>query len=142
VIRPYNNASITSRSFIAFRSSASGGLIGYISYAVGDSTRVLYAASSDERLKTEVKKDLNATDIINKMKPKTYFFNNNEHKKENFGFYAQELNEVFPQAVSSGGEDPETEPWGIDYSTLTPLLAKSIQELCGRIEYLESKLNE
>ena len=66
----------------------------------------------------------------------------NENKKESFGFFAQELNEVFPQAVSPGGEDPETEPWAIDYSNLTPLLAKSIQELCGRIEYLESKLNE
>ena len=142
VIRPYNNASITSRSFISFRSSASSGVIAYISYVPGDSSRVVYAASSDQRLKTEVNKDLNATDIINRMKPKTYFFNNNENKKESFGFFAQELNEVFPQAVSPGGEDPETEPWAIDYSNLTPLLAKSIQELCGRIEYLESKLNE
>ena len=34
------------------------------------------------------------------------------------------------------------DPWGVDYSTITPLLTKAIQELCVKVEVLEQKVVE
>jgi len=51
------------------------------------------------------------------------------------GFVAQELYEVFPDAVHTNGDDGNTPlakhvaPWGIDYGRLTPLIVKSVQGL-------------
>jgi hypothetical protein len=45
------------------------------------------------------------------------------------GVLAQELAEVYPDAVSHGGDDPKTNPWSVDYGRLTPLTILAIQEL-------------
>lgn len=66
--------------------------------------------------------------LIGKMLPKQYERISNLGIKE-YGFYAQELYTVYPQAVTVGGEDPSKDPWSIDYSKLTPVLVKAIQEL-------------
>jgi hypothetical protein len=51
------------------------------------------------------------------------------YKTREQGFIAQELYEIYPSAVSVGGDDPQTNPWAIDYGRLSPLLVKAIQEL-------------
>ena len=51
---------------------------------------------------------------------------------------AQELEPVYPAAVSVGGDDPTQNPWGIDYGRLTPLLIAAVQELTRRLEALEA----
>jgi len=60
------------------------------------------------------------------------------------GFIAQELNDVYPNAVSVP-QDPN-EMWEVNYSGLTPLLVKAVQDLKAendalkkRIEALENK---
>ena len=77
---------------------------------------------------------------MHKLKPVEY-----ERKAElgkmEIGFVAQELHEVFPQAVSKGGEDPNKQPWLIDYAKLTPVLAKAIQEQQLQIEELKKEIN-
>ena len=57
------------------------------------------------------------------------------------GFMAQELYRVFPQAVEPGGEDAKTQPWMVDYSKLTPLLVKAVQEQQGTIERQQSQID-
>ena len=42
--------------------------------------------------------------------------------------------------VTVGGDDVKTEPWQIDYSRITPLLVKAIQELSAKVASLESKM--
>ena len=64
----------------------------------------------------------------------------NEPGKTQVGFVAQELYNVFPQAVIVGGDDPKTNPWMVDYSKLTPLLVKAVQDQQKRIIELE-KMN-
>jgi hypothetical protein len=86
-----------------------------------------YNTSSDERLKTNPT-NFNGLSLIQGMLPKKYERISNPGVSE-YGFYAQELNTVYPQAVTVGGEDPEKAPWQIDYSKLTPVLVKAIQEL-------------
>lgn len=50
-----------------------------------------------------------------------------------------ELNFAFPQSVSAGGEDPKSDPWMVDYSKLTPVLVKAVQELQLQIETLKAE---
>ena len=56
------------------------------------------------------------------------------------GFIAQELNEHWPNAVSEGGEDPDQEPWTVEYGKLTPILIKALQEAMEKIETLETEV--
>jgi hypothetical protein len=55
------------------------------------------------------------------------------------GFIAQDLNNIFPDAVTTNGDDgiislsQGQTPWMIDYSKLTPLIVKSIQEMELRV---------
>ena len=58
------------------------------------------------------------------------------------GIIAQELYDVVPEAVIVG-DDPNieetTNPWGINYPRLVPMLIKEIQELRARLATLEAK---
>lgn len=114
-----------------------------------------YVTSSDARLKTN-HEDFNGLDMVMKMSTTKYERISQPGKKE-IGVVAQELYEVFPQAVSKpkideSGENPKeidcpkTNPWMVDYAKLTPVLTKAIQEqqemikqLTARIQLLESK---
>jgi hypothetical protein len=60
-----------------------------------------YNTTSDSRLKLDPK-DFNAISIINKMKPKNFKWKDYNITSE--GFYAQELYDVYPQAVSVGND--------------------------------------
>lgn len=55
------------------------------------------------------------------------------------GVYAQDLYKVFPDAVTVGGNDPKTEPWGVDYAKLVIPLIAEVQALRARVAALEVK---
>ena len=103
---------------------------------------VAYITTSDVRAKENIKNTkYSITDL---MKVKVRDFNFKGYGKSYTGFVAQELNEVFPEAVSKPS-DPK-DMWGIDYGKITPLLIKAIQDqqviindLKKRIEKLEAK---
>jgi hypothetical protein len=73
------------------------------------------------------------------MQPRKYERVSNPGVKEH-GFYAQELFEVYPQAVTQGGENVDESPWQIDYGKITPILVKAIQEQQTLIEALEARI--
>ena len=56
---------------------------------------------------------------------------------QRYGFVAQELLEVAPEAVTNL-LDPE-EMMGVDYSKLVPMLVKEIQSLRARMAQMEGK---
>ncbi len=49
--------------------------------------------------------------------------------------FAQDLDKVFPEAVTTNGDNGETKlasgttPWSVDYGRVTPLIVKAVQEL-------------
>jgi hypothetical protein len=101
-----------------------------------------YNTTSDSRLKLDPK-DFNAISIINKMKPKNFKWKDYNITSE--GFYAQELYDVYPQAVSVGNDELTEDgklknPWQIDHSKLVPVLVKAIQELSAKNTTLEERL--
>jgi hypothetical protein len=128
-----------------------GGLVvGSITQNAGNT--ITYNTTSDSRLKNNVDKPYDALAVTNLLMPRTYkmlLTSEDEKDDEYFGFFAQELYEVYPQAVSPGIDASEQnidlvkmDPWSIDYSKLTPLLTKAIQELCIKVEVLEQKVVE
>ena len=137
-------------SLVGFRNSDNETVVGTIQFANGF-TDVVYNTNSDIRLKTIIDKPMNALEKILQITPRNYYWNEEtdpitweklapDKKTINYGFIAQELYEVFPQMITVGGDDPKTQPWQIDYSKITPLLVKAIQELCAKVAILESKM--
>lgn len=101
----------------------------------------VYNTSSDYRLKTEIS-DFDALSIINKIKPKEFRIADAE--KKSIGFIAHELQEYYPQAVSGKKDavDENGKPiyQGVDYSQLSGLLVKAIQEQQVQIEELKAMI--
>ena len=112
-----------------------------------NTTNTQFNTSSDYRLKKDLK-DFNALNILSNIKLYDFAWKLNDSRM--YGVLAHELKEILPYAVV--GEKDELDengnirPQGVDYSLLTPVLVKAIQELKtqndalqSRIETLESK---
>lgn len=100
-------------------------------------------SASDIRLKTNIKPIMSAIDVINKLNPVTY--NWNEKAKElnplkddstEYGLIAQELEEVLPELVHPIYDG---EYKSIDYVKIVPLLIGAIKELQLEINKLKNK---
>lgn len=94
---------------------------------------------SDIRLKDLIEEDVDALAMIKNVKTTKFIMKNDESKREQFGFIAQQINEHIPNVAIPGGENPETNPWGIVPEGLIPYLVKSVQQLVEKVESLESK---
>ena len=137
-------------SLVGFRNSDGETVVGTIQFGSNFSS-IVYNTTSDIRLKTIVDKPMDALEKILQITPRNYYWNEEadpitwerlvpDKKTIDYGFIAQEIYEVFPQMVTVGGNDPKIEPWQIDYSKITPLLVKAIQELSAKVANLESKM--
>ena len=128
-------------------------LIGLIGKSVQELASKIYTPS-DARLKTVIDEDYSGLALVKQMRSKKYEFKNKPGDYEH-GFLAHELYAVFPEAVQKGddeviqdihtGESRVLEweeiknPWSIDYSKLTGVLVKSVQELSAEIETLKTQ---
>ncbi len=54
------------------------------------------------------------------------------------GFLAQEVYKVYPEVVNKPADESK-DLWSIDYSKLTPVLVKAIQELKEEVEMLKAE---
>jgi len=118
---------------IYFRNS-SGSLIGSIT---NSGSGVAFNASSDYRLKENIKPLENGLSRVQQLKPIKFDWIDSKESCE--GFIAHEVDEIFTDAVA-GIKDAE-EMQGIDYGRITPLLVKAIQEQQEQIDALQSEIN-
>jgi len=94
---------------------------------------------SDRRLKNNVTTITSSLEIINKLRPVSYTWDDKLNRKgTDFGLIAQEVEEILPDIVK------ETETLfdnniykSISYEKLIPFLIKSIQELTEEINKLK-----
>jgi hypothetical protein len=98
-------------------------------------TLTTYAASSDVRLKENIVDAPSAIPTLKALQVRSFDWKSGPHHK--FGFIAQEVVEVDPNAVAKG--PTENDMWGVDNSVLVPMLVKAIQELSAKVTALESK---
>tara|TARA_B100000900_G_scaffold192948_1_gene163260 strand:- start:424 stop:1683 length:1260 start_codon:yes stop_codon:yes gene_type:complete len=119
---------------IYFRNS-SGSLIGSIT---NSGSGVAFNASSDYRLKENIKPLENGLSRVQQLKPIKFDWIDSKESCE--GFIAHEVDEIFTDAVA-GIKDAE-EMQGIDYGRITPLLVKAIQEQQELIESLTARIDQ
>ena len=129
-----NDNSFSSANYILFTDE--GGVQGEVK-GTGDGT-VDYDTSSDERLKDNIRDTGSKWDMINAIKVRDFEWKRSGNT--NTAFIAQELYSVYPEAASKGGEDPKEDPWMVNYSRVTPILTKALQEAMKRIETLEAEV--
>tara|TARA_B100001564_G_scaffold360003_1_gene384664 strand:+ start:1638 stop:5051 length:3414 start_codon:yes stop_codon:yes gene_type:complete len=103
----------------------------------GSANSVSYNTGSDYRLKEDLK-DFNALDLVNDITAYDYKWKNTEQR--DYGFVAHELKEVLPNVVV-GEKDGEIMQ-GVDYSKLTPVLLKALQEQQEIINDLKSRIEQ
>lgn len=99
---------------------------------------VLYNTTSDERLKTNIVDAPESGQVIDAMRVRSHGWKGSD-LVTTYGFVAQELHPIAPQAVHVGdGGDEVENAWGVDYSKLVPLLVKEVQSLRLRVTQLEA----
>lgn len=100
---------------------------------------------SDERLKTDLIEISDATNKVSQLRALTGRFKTDEEGKSRSFLIAQDVLNVFPEAVNY---DEENDVYGIQYTDVIPLLVKAIQEqqeiinnLSAKVTALENKIN-
>ena len=118
-----------------FRNS-SAAQIGSITIVSGGST-TSYNTTSDYRLKEDLK-DFNGLEKVSAIKVYNFKWKLGDYRMD--GVIAHELAEVIPYAVV--GEKDAEEMQSVDYSKLTPVLVKAIQEQQAQIQELQAQITE
>ena len=136
-IRDTGSSYGTGAVYIKFQNNA-GSTAGSIQHTA--STVVVYNATSDERLKENITDAPLALDKVMDIPVRSYDWKEDKHHVE-YGFIAQELEKVYVEPVSVGGDSEKNNPWGVEYGRLTPILVKAIQEQQTLINNLTTRLN-
>jgi len=112
--------------------NAGGGNMGNISTGT---TTVSYNTSSDKRLKKNLKK-FDSNKIIDKIE--VYDFEWKETGERGLGVIAQDVYEVYPQAIT---HDERDDNWFVDYSKFAPLMLQELKSLRARVGKIEKSTN-
>jgi len=123
--------------------------LGSIRQATGGGGPLVYATSSDYRLKEDVEPVVDGLDVVDLLRPVSFRFGGAEIRRT--GFLAHELQAVIPEAVSGEKDavDGDGKPvyQDVDYISLIPVLVAATKDLkaqlaqaLARIEQLEGRL--
>ena len=113
-------------------------------YINGVSKALAYFATSDQKFKKDITKIDNALDIIKKLEGKTYFWRVNEFREKGFntvkqyGFIAQELEKVVPEAVAIDEKGDRS----VNYDMIIPILVQGTKEQLVVIDNLQKQISE
>jgi hypothetical protein len=119
-----DGAAATNPQFISFFRGNFAAQVGQIRQN-GDATA--YDTTSDLRRKENVRETVLGLDTLMRIRVRDFNFMSNPTVRLQ-GYIAQELFEIYPEAVHVGGDDPNTNPWAVDYGRLTPLIVRAVQE--------------
>jgi hypothetical protein len=98
----------------------------------GTTTSLFFVSGSDYRIKTDVK-PIDTAFAIDQLNPVSYI--NKLSGKQDTGFIAHEIQEIFPHLVTGIKDGEETQT--LNYQGLIAILTKEIQELKKRVKILE-----
>ena len=92
--------------------------------------------TSDARMKKGIANLRYGLKDLMQLRPVSFQWKNDDNGQQHLGFIAQETQQVIPEAVVQPTEADST--LGMNYSTLIPVVIKSIQEQQGELETLKS----
>lgn len=133
VVVPLSNTTCNTCTQLMVFDKINGTNMGSINANLSASS-VSYNTTSDIRLKENIKTTHYSVQDLMKIEVADYTRKNDSTHTLETGYLAQQLYSVFPYAVTTGGEDANTNPWGVDYGRITPLLVKSIQDQQRELE--------
>ena len=140
IIQDTGTAYGTNQWFQAFLNS-SGTVAGSIAHTAVTTTA--YQTSSDLRLKENIQDSELGLEKVSQIKVRSFDWKEDSSHTD-YGFVAQELYGVFPEAVGKGSDGDLTEDgkgtWQVEYGRLTPLLVKAIQELKAQNDELKARV--
>ncbi len=104
--------------------------------------QVAWTVTSDKRWKSDIKNSELGLDFVKKLRPVSYFRNNDESKKLEYGFIAQEIEEALNNAGASNNgiiSKDDKGMYGVRYNDLMSPMVKAIQEQQQMIEILKQE---
>lgn len=146
----FNQTSQTGLAIMNSNATATGVLVSFCNnggtvqgtISQTNSTTVAYNTSSDARLKENVR-SFDGEDVgkmVDLLQPVVYDWK--WGGKNYHGFIAQDVQLIYPEAVTVGFDDEETpeqsRPWQMDKTQLIPLLTAEIKSLRARVKLLEA----
>ena len=101
-----------------------------ITHGVFDDANLGNYVASDRRLKNSIEPLAdNTLERVMQLKPSKYYYNHNkEHGMKTMGFIAQDLIDLFPEAVMAEGGEEENEYMMVNYRDFSVIAIKAIQE--------------
>ena len=129
-----------SQTFVQFnQGGAPSTAVGSISVSGGVTA---YNTTSDGRLKDNPRVIEHVGSVIDAIRPVEFEWK--DGSGTGHGFIAQELHAIYPEAVTPGDPDFESDPvnkrpWMIDYSKIVPYLVAEVQDLRRRVAALEQR---
>jgi hypothetical protein len=107
----------------------------------GTINAINYSTISDRRFKKDIRPIDSSLELINRISPVSYLtIEQNEGDRKNYGFIAQDLHSIIPEAVNVPAN--ESNKYTIEYMSIIPLLAKSIQELSEKINNQQKTIDD
>ncbi|WP_106916048.1 tail fiber domain-containing protein [Chryseobacterium aurantiacum] len=99
--------------------------------------------NSDERLKQNITEIKSSGEIVNRLRPVSYFWNETGKKKGGnaqlqYGLLAQEVEKVLPNIVSTDNDGYKS----VNYNELIPLLLQTVQEQGKKIDELQKEVHQ
>jgi hypothetical protein len=107
----------------------------------GTINAINYSTISDRRFKKDIRPINSSLELINRISPVSYLtIEQNEGDRKNYGFIAQDLHNIIPEAVNVPAN--ESHKYTIEYMSIIPLLTKSIQELSEKINNQQKTIDD
>lgn len=130
------NAATNPVNALRFYSTSNSAVVGSVSFTT---VATLYNTTSDVRLKTNIRNLPNSGKIIDALRPVLFDWKKAD-SPDTYGFIAQEVYKVFPQAVSKGDDGKTiTQQWAMDAGRFMPVVISELQSLRARVSKLEQR---
>ena len=107
--------------------------------------QVGWTTSSDRNLKSDITNTELGLDFINKLNPVSYYRKNDESKKIEYGFIAQEVEEILiDEGINNTGIVSKNSDgiYNLRYNDFISILSQGIKELKNIAEIQEEKIKE
>ena len=111
-------------------------------------TSSVWSVSSDRRLKANIENFEDGLEVINKIRPVTYFYNGKANlptQEQGIGTIAQELEVIAPYMVKKWtfkNEEKEEDYLTVDYHALPLILVNAVQEMTQKNEQHEAQITQ
>ena len=102
--------------------------------SAGTVEAINYNQRSSKAVKHNIKSLYDVGDIIEKLRPVSFIYDDDEEERKRFGLIYEEVIKVLPEVCNDTGRST-----GINYIALIPVLLKEIQILRKRVSELENK---